>query len=337
MDKNKYKFEYKTKIFTGIRPTGSLTIANVLGAVHPLIQLQEDTGDRPLVFVADMHALTDNEPSEIRDNVANVVVDYLSLGLDPEKVDIFIQSEIRAQVLELTALLSREISIAELIRIPTLKEKLKDSKNPENANTFLAFYPIMMAADILLQRAQFVPVGEDQEAHIEMTRTLAKKFNKKYGNVLPLPQSQQVEQLRILSLDGNGKMSKSTPSTAIFLSDDEKIVKDKIKRATTAFEKEMPPVLESHFIVARGLATSDEHTAELDRILEQHLKGEKVMGDFKKVLTDIVNKYLANYRESRERVMDDHNLVSETLSRGIDLARENADETIQLVRESMEL
>lgn len=337
MEKNKYKFEYKTKIFTGIRPTGSLTIANVLGAVHPLIQLQEDTGARPLVFVADMHALTDNEPSEIRDNVANVVVDYLSLGLGPEKVDIFIQSEIRAQVLELTALLSREISIAELIRIPTLKEKLKDTQNPENANTFLAFYPIMMAADILLQRAQFVPVGEDQEPHIEMTRTLAKNFNKKYGNVLPLPQSQQVEQLRILSLDGNGKMSKSSPSTAIFLSDDEKTVTDKIKRATTAFEKEMPPVLESHFIVARGLATTDEHVAELDRILDEHMKGEKVMGDFKKVLTDIVNKYLANYRESRERVMDDHNLVSETLSRGIDLARENADETIHLVRESMGL
>lgn len=337
MEKNKYKFEYKTNIFTGIRPTGSLTIANVLGAVHPLIQLQEDTGARPLVFVADMHALTDNEPSEIRDNVANVVVDYLSLGLDPEKVDIFIQSEIRAQVLELTALLSREISIAELIRIPTLKEKLKDTQNPENANTFLAFYPIMMAADILLQRAQFVPVGEDQEPHIEMTRTLAKKFNKKYGNVLPLPQSQQVEQLRILSLDGNGKMSKSSPSTAIFLSDDEKTVTDKIKRATTAFEKEMPPVLESHFIVARGLATTDEHVAELDRILDEHMKGEKVMGDFKKVLTDIVNKYLTKYRKSRESVMDDHNLVSETLSRGIDLARENADETIHLVRESMGL
>ena len=177
------KIEYKTDIFTGIRSSGRLTIGNLMGAVHPILKCIEDekSKQKPLVFVADLHALTDGEPKETQDQVLNVIRTYMALGLDETKANIFIQSHIVKEVSEMSLYLSRLVTLAELMRVPTLKEKLKSGENEVNANLLLAMYPVMMASDILLQQSLRVPVGEDQTSHIEMAKYFARKFNKKYG------------------------------------------------------------------------------------------------------------------------------------------------------------
>ena len=220
--------EYKVEVFTGIRATGDLTVANYMGAVEPILGLQKKT--RPLIFVADLHAMTDKEPEVAKKFINEVVADYIALGIDPNKTDIYIQSDIMEQVTVLMVILARHISTAELMRIPTLKEKLKPNMGSESANALLLLYPVMMAADILLQRAENVPMGVDQLPHMEMTRELARRFNKKYGNVFPIPKALQVKSLNILSLRGHGKMSKSIPETAIFLTDDKKPWSIKLKK-----------------------------------------------------------------------------------------------------------
>ncbi len=335
MSKSNLTPDYRTKVFTGIRATGGLTIGNVLGAVIPVIDLAKSTGTKPLVFVADLHALTDHEPDVVRKNINEVITDYIALGLDPDKIDIFVQSNIKQYVLELTALLSRHITVAELLRVPTLKDKIKHGNNPETANTLLALYPIMMAADILLQRAEYVPVGDDQQPHIEITRLLAKRFNKRYGQVFPLPKPQEVKQLRIMSLNGNGKMSKSSPEGAIFLNDTEITMRDKIKRAQTAFGGEMPEVLSSHFEIARGVAKDQTVLNEIDSIYKKHMAGEKVMGDFKKLLADIVVEYILEYQKKKVALMKEKGLVEKILERGTALAEKNAKETMEVVYEIM--
>ena len=328
------KAEYKTEIFTGIRPTGVLTVANVLGAVNPLLELQSG-GMRPMVFVADMHGLTDHEPDVIKSYVNDVVIDYIALGLDPKKVDIFVQSDIENEVALFTLLLMRHITVSELIKVPTLKEKLKTGNRPETANSLLAAYPVMMAADILLQRSQYVPVGEDQQSHLEITRLIAKRFNKKYGEVLPLPKPQKVKPLRIMSLSGGGKMGKSNPSGAIFLTDSPKEVAKKIKRAETAFAKDMPNVLESHFQLATGLTDDEGVLEKVEQIRKAHMGGEKVMGDFKETLSSIVQDFLIEYQEKRRVVLADTDLIKNTLEEGAKKAKINAQETLGMVKEAM--
>lgn len=245
------KMLHKVEILTGIRPTGDLTIANYLGAVAPIIELQAQ-GLSPLVFVADLHAITDQEPAAVKQYIRGVVADYIALGIDPKKTKIYLQSDIAGEVTIFTVLLARLVSVAELLRVPTLKDKLKKNARPETANASLLLYPVMMAADILLNRAKKVAVGEDQLPHIEFTRLVARRFNKRYGKVFPIPEVLQIKPLRILSLKGEGKMSKTNPGGAIFLTDDLKTVANKIKSAETAFEGVMNEKLESLILIAKG-------------------------------------------------------------------------------------
>ncbi|MFC1755900.1 tryptophan--tRNA ligase [Patescibacteria group bacterium] len=326
--------EYKVDIFTGVRPTAELTVGNVLGAVYPLLELQS-SGMRPMVFVADMHGLTSHEPKEIREHVKNIVIDCITLGLDPEKVDIYIQSDIDIEVSLLTIYLMRHITVSELIKVPTLKDKIKEGHRAETANALLAAYPVMMASDILLQRSQFIPVGKDQKSHIEITRLIAKRFNSKYGPVFPLPKTQEVKLLKILSLDGKGKMSKSNPNGAIVLSDTPKEAEKKIKRAETAFAGEMNAVLESHFLIATELTKDVEKLKEVGRIRKAHMSGEKVMGDFKKILSEIVGDFLTDFQEKRKVVAADTEKIQKILDEGAKKARENGQETIRMVKEAL--
>jgi tryptophanyl-tRNA synthetase len=217
----------KIDIFTGIRPTGNISVANFLGAIAPIIEMQKSNLSIA-VFVADFHALTDNEPSVVKNNINEIVADYLALGINPKKTKIFLQSDIAGQIMTLTALLARHITVAELLRVPTLKEKIKNSEQPENANALLFFYPVLMAADILIQRAKNVPVGKDQLSHLEVSRKLAERFNKKYGDTFIVPEALQMKNINILSLKGEGKMSKSKPEGAIFLSDSKEVIAKKI-------------------------------------------------------------------------------------------------------------
>jgi len=322
--------KYKVEVLTGIRPTGDLTVANYLGAVVPVVELQAQ-GVSPVVFVADLHAITDNEPTTVRQYIHSVVADYIALGVDPKKAKIYLQSDIAGEVTTLTALLARHISVAELLRVPTLKDKLKANANPKTANALLLLYPVLMAADILLNRARKVPVGEDQLAHMEVTRLLARRFNKRYGEVFPVPEVLQVKSLRLLSLKGEGKMSKTNPRGAIFLTDDLKTVANKIKAAETAFEGIMNEKLESHILVAKGLAKTESEREEVDAIIKAHKSGKPVMGQFKQLLTRIVQNFLGEFQEKKAEIVRDPFYIPSVLKEGAKVARENAIETLEEV------
>lgn len=326
--------KYKVKYFTGLRPSSNLTVANYLGSVNNMLAIQND-GKNPFVFVADLHALTDKEPKLVKKFIPEIVADYIGLGLDPKKSTIFVQSDIAGEVTYLMALLSRLITSAELLRIPTIKEKLKANQKPENANALLMMYPVLMAADILLQRSEYVPVGQDQLAHLEVTRLLARRFNDKYGDVLPPPKVYEVKSLRILSLKGDGKMSKSSPEGAIFLTDDKATVTKKIKRAETAFEGEMSDKLESHILVAKSLTENEEDKEEIDDIIVRHMKKERVMGEFKNKFTEIVIEFLEKFQVRRESAVKDPDYIKNVLADGAKLAKANANETLNLINEKM--
>jgi len=323
--------DYKIDVLTGIRATGDLTVANYLGAVKPIVELQEQ-GLHPFVFVADLHAITDKEPTEVKPYIHAVVADYLALGIDPQKTTIYIQSDIAGEVLTLSAFLARLISVAELLRVPTLKDKLKKNARPETANTLLLFYPVMMAADILINRTRNVAVGEDQLPHIEVTRELARRFNKRYGEIFPMPQALTVKALRILSLKGEGKMSKTNPDGAIFLTDDATTVARKIKAAETAFEGVMNEKLESHILIAKGLAKTLSEREEVDAIIEAHKRGKPVMGQFKQLLTRIVQNFIEEFQTKRAEITRDPSYITSILKEGAKVARENASETLGEVR-----
>jgi len=326
---------YGVELLTGIRPTGDLTVANYLGAVAPIVELQSQ-GVSPVVFVADLHAITDNEPSTVRQYIHGVVADYIALGIDPRKAKIYLQSDIIGEVSTFTALLARHISVAELLRVPTLKDKLKNNARPETANALLLLYPVLMASDILLNRAKKVPVGEDQLAHMEVTRLLARRFNKRYGELFPIPQVLQVKSLRILSLRGEGKMSKTNPDGAIFLMDEMGTIANKIKVAETAFEGVMNDRLESHILIAKGLAETESERDEIDAIIQAHKSGKPVMGQFKQLLTHIVQNFLQEFQAKRIEIMRNPSYIPSILEEGAKVARENAIETLDEVRKVLQ-
>jgi tryptophanyl-tRNA synthetase len=301
-----------------------------LGAVDPLVQLQ-DSGANPLVFVADLHGLTDHEPEEIKQYSKSVVVDYLALGVDPERAKIFVQSEIRNELSLLTMYLLRHITVSELLRIPTLKDKLKSGSKPENANGLLAVYPVLMASDILIQRATTVPVGKDQLPHLEVTRNLAEKFNDKYGEVFPLPKSQEIPSIKIKSLSGSGKMSKSEPEGAIFLTDSREDIERKFKKAKTDFAGSMNEDLENLFIIAKGLTKIDSETQAIDELKESHMSGKNVMKDFKLLLINITTRFLENYQLKRAEILKKSGYIDDLLMEGSTFAKMNAGENLKII------
>jgi tryptophanyl-tRNA synthetase len=326
---------YKTDIFTGMRVTSDMHIGNLIGAVKPILDIidDEDLG-RPMLFVADMHSLTDREASETQPNVVSVLKDYIAAGLDPEKVDLFIQSQIADEISKMTMYLSRHVTVSQLLRIPTLKEKIRHGQNEMTAKALLALYPVLMASDIVLQGSEYVPVGKDQYPHLEMTCEIVRRFNKKYGDVLLEPKPLvQGDPVNILSLTGNGKkMSKTEPQGAVILSDDIDVSLKKIKRAKTAFAGEMNDDLESLKNIANYVAT-DEENDEFDDLIERHMQGEQVMGDFKKLLITSMERFLKDFQDKKSEIKDEY--VLELTEKGAEKARSNAKAVIKEVEEAM--
>ena len=267
--------------------------------------------------------------------IYEVVADYIALGVDPKITNIFIQSKIASQILTLTVLLARHISVAELLRVPTLKDKLKAGARPETANSLLLLYPVIMAADILLERAKKVPVGEDQLAHLEVARELARRFNARYGEVFPLPKAHQLKALRILSLKGAGKMSKSVPEGAIFLTDSPASAVRKIRKAQTAVEGVMSASLQSHIVLAHGLARAGTDVKKINELVKAHMQGKPVMKDFKELLAEIVTAFLENFQSARKQILTDPDFVPAVLEQGLKVARANAEQTLELVHQAL--
>lgn len=321
------------RIITGIRPTATLTVANLIGAAFPLLELQNIEKSEILVFVATMHGLTDHEVKEL--NVSEVVKDYIALGLDPKKVIIFDQKDIRKEVALLKMYLERHLTVARACRVPTLKDKLKNGQKPEEANVLLMNYPVMMAADIFLQDADIVPVGKDQYSHMELMRELADSVNEKYGNgktiLVRAETMNRGEPVNILSLNGEGKMSKSKPQGAIFLTDTPEVILKKMKQAETAIEGEMSDKLLSLITISKLLAPN--RIQEIDDFIICHMNGEKVMGGFKKMVAEIIISFTVSFQEKRAHITD--NEVREILTRGASVAQKNALDVILRVEKAI--
>ena len=331
------KVKPKVKILTGMRSSADLTIANVIGAIKPIIDLskKENLG-KPYIFVADMHALTDQEPSETQPRVMEVLRDYFSLGLTPDKFVVYVQSQLMKEISELDFYLSRLITIAELLRVPTLKDKIKHGNGVETANALLAMYPIMMASDILIQRSMAIPVGEDQVAHVEAAKYLARKFNKRYGEVFVVPNVLSTgEPVRLISLDGSGsKMSKTNERGAVVLRDPIDVSLNKVKKAKTAFAGESSSELETLEIIARFVAKGKD-LEKIEGVLKDHYDGKNVMGEFKNLLCSSLEEYLTDLKEKREKITDGY--ILENIQKAGDTARKNAQETLKDVRKAMSM
>jgi tryptophanyl-tRNA synthetase len=321
-------------VLTGIRPTSNLTIANYIGAIMPILEFQKQ-GMNPYVFVADLHALTDNEP-EILKYGDEILIDLLASAVDPTKTIIYKQSSISREIGILTLLLARHVSVAELLRLPTLKEKVK-SDNVDSANALLMMYPVMMTADILVQRSSIIPVGKDQASHIEIARKIARRFNKEVADIFPEPKAHLMDMVKILSLKDESKMSKSSPDGAIFLTDNPDIVTQKIKRAKTSIAGVMSESLESHVIIIKSICNDTEIITNVDNLIKDHLKGLNVMGDFKKIFTEVVINFLHDFQLRRKEIVVNKDKYLVQLEQSSNVAIFNARETMKMVFNALKL
>ncbi len=339
-------------ILTGDRPTGKLHLGHYVGSLRRRVQLQE-AGDyeKMFVFMADVQALTDNadNPEKIRQNIIEVALDYLAAGLDPEKCTIFIQSQI-AELAELTTYLMNLVTVSRVQRNPTVKTEIK-MRNFE-ANIPLGFfcYPVSQAADITLFKSTVVPVGEDQEPMIELTRELVRRFNQTYAPVLVEPNIMLPENTtarRLPGTDGKEKMSKSL-GNCIYLSDSADDVWQKVRSMYTDpnhLRVDDPGQVEGNAVFTYLDAFStDEDFVEfwpeyqnLDELKEHYRRGG--LGDMKckKFLNQVLNKFLAPMRERRHEFEQDIPEIYNILRRGTERARETAAQTMSEVREAMRI
>jgi tryptophanyl-tRNA synthetase len=326
------------RILTGDRPTGKLHLGHYVGTLANRVRLQDEY--EVFLVIADYHMLTTHNRRDhiaaAAENIREMVLDYLSVGIDPEKTTIYVQSQV-PQVCELQLIFSMLVTVARAQRIPTLKEVITAQKI-ENPSMGLLGYPILQAADILLVRADTVPVGKDQESHIELCREIARRFNNLYGDVFPEPDALIGEVPVLVGIDGQAKMSKSL-GNAIFLSDDEETVRKKVMsmytdpnriHATTPGRVEGNPVFIYHDVF-----NSDKE--EVEELKERYRTGRVGDVEVKKRLNRALNEFLAPIRERRARYAADPRIVEDLLKRGNARAEEEARTTLRLTREAMGL
>lgn len=324
----------KKRVLSGIRATGRLHLGNYLGAVKGMLELQDNPEYETFYMVADVHTITTPyNVEELRKNRREVILDYLAAGLDPEKSVIFQQSEV-SEHLELSFYLSSVVTVAKMQHLPTFKDKVK--QYPENVTMALLYYPVLMAADILAYKAQSVPVGIDQEPHLEVAREIARRFNQDYGTDFPEPKSFKTNGEYVPSISGDGtKMSKSVESSIITLMDDLDTLKQKIARIPTDEGKGteitggVKTIME--FV---GLFQGDEKRQEL----EQKYQNEGLRyGDIKNELAETIFEELKPIQEKRKEFENNPELVDRIISEGNEKARLVAKETVREVREKMGL
>lgn len=339
-------------ILTGDRPTGRLHLGHYVGSLRRRVELQnEGNYDKMFVFIADVQALTDNadNPEKVRQNIIEVALDYLSVGLDPNKVTLFIQSMI-PELTELTVYYMNLVTVSRLQRNPTVKTEIAMRNFETSIPVGFFTYPISQAADITFCKATTVPVGEDQEPMLEQCREIVRRFNATYGEVLVEPQIMLPDNkacLRLPGTDGNAKMSKSL-GNCIYLSDPAKEVEKKIKSAYTDPEHlrvEDPGHVEGNVVFTYLDAfASDDDFAEfwpeyknLYELKDHYRRGG--LGDMKckKFLTKVLNKQLEPIRIRRHEFEQDIPEVYNILKKGSEAAREVAAQTLHEVREAMKI
>lgn len=323
------------RIFSGVQPTGAIHIGNYLGAIKQWVELQEK--NECIFCIVDLHALTvPYRPKDFKKSIFEKVIAYLAAGVDPEKSIIFVQSQIKEHA-ELSWLLNTVTPVGELGRMTQYKEKAKKFK--KNVNAGLLNYPILMAADILLYQTDLVPVGEDQRQHVELARTIAKKFNQKFGQTFKVPEVKlQKSGARIMSLTNPlKKMSKSDgPETRINLFDEPEEIKEKIIKAVTDTGKSIKYNPEKKPGISNLLTIYSLFSGQAFKEIEKKFR-KKGYADFKKSLAELTINSLEPFRRKRKELLAREVYVEEILKQGAKRARVIAQSTMQEVREKMGL
>ncbi len=328
--------EKKIKVYSGMRATGSgrLHLGNYLGGAKGMLALQDEYD---CVFsVVDAHAVTTPyDPKMLREQVRNVILDYLSVGLDPEKCRIEIQSQI-PQHTELAYYLSSVYPLAPLEDLPTFKEK--KVQYPKNVTVALLNYPILMAADILLYKAELVPVGIDQEPHIEVAREIARKFNQLYGQTFPEPKRFKTMGEYVPSLLGSGKMSKTVEGSSIYLADDLDTIKKKLAKVTTdtgTTGGHIPKEggVNTLFILLALFNKNEMHK----KFKEDYEKGRIRYGDMKAFIAEVIYEQLAPIQQKRKYFEENPDMVDKIITDSREKCLSEASGTMLEVKEKMGL
>ncbi len=321
-------------VVSGIRSTGNLHLGNYYGALRNFVKMQHEHDC--FFFIADLHSLTTHpDPNILHGNVKGILAEYLAAGLDPETCSLFIQSDV-PEISELYLLLNMHAYIGELERTASFKDKVR--KQPENVNAGLLTYPTLMAADIMIHRATKVPVGKDQEQHLEMTRRFSRRFNTIYGvEYFPEPTGFNFGEaaIKVPGLDGSGKMGKSE-GNCVYLLDDEKTLRKKVMRAVTDEGPQTPnspksePV-ENLFTIMKIVSTPDT----VAYFEEKYNNCEIRYGDMKKQLAEDILKVTLPIRERILDIQNDTDYMRRVVVQGAEKARESAAKTLREVREIM--
>ena len=343
----------KKVVLSGIRATGNLHLGNYFGALSKFVKMQDDYDCR--YFVADLHALTTHpDPKMLHENVKDILAEYLAAGLDPEKNDIYVQSDI-PEIPEMYLLMNMHVGIGELMRTASFKDKARKAlginsdgdeiekeiignQTNQRVNAGLLTYPTLMAVDILIHKADFVPVGKDQEQHLELTRRFARRFNSFYGVDYfgePVNFNFTGEALKVPGLDGSGKMGKSE-GNCIYLIDDEKTLRKKVMRAVTDEGPKEPntPVsqpVENLFTLMNLVSEPDVVAHYRQAYADCSIR----YGDMKKQLAEDILKVTTPIRERYNDIRNDDAFIGRVVRQGAERARERASKTLAEVREIM--
>jgi len=330
----------KKRVISGDRPTGKLHLGHYVGSIQNRVNLQDKYDC--FFFIADLHTLTTKPEKEdimqIREHTREAVLDYLACGIDPEKTTIYLQSAV-TQVFELKLMLDMLITINRLHGLPSIKEMAKNAHMAEESIPFgLLGYPVLQAADILLPKAHIVPVGKDNEAHIELTRDIARKFNQYYGEVFPLPEVLLSEVANLVGTDNKGKMSKSA-GNVIYLSDDPKTVEKKVKSMYTdpnRVHANTPGQVENNPVFTY-LDVFCSEKDEVEDLKKRYRKGTVGDVEVKDKLAKALNLYLDPMRERRRRYESEKGFVEEIIYKGTLKMQKIAEGTLEEVRSAMGL
>jgi tryptophanyl-tRNA synthetase len=328
----------KPRILTGDRPTGRMHLGHYVGTLANRVKLQDQY--ECFFLVADLHMLTTRtELERLRQtgqNIRDVVLDNLSVGIDPERSTYLLQSLVPG-IAEMAVIFSMLTTVPRLQRVPTLKEIMQDLEI-EQPSAGLLVYPVLQAADILCVRANLVPVGKDQASHLEVTREIARRFNSLYGDVLPEPDTLIGEVPTLVGTDGQAKMSKSI-GNAIFLSDDPKTVEQKVRGMYTdpnRIRADIPGRVEGNPVFIYHDAFNP-NVDEVNDLKERYLQGKVGDVEVKKKLAAAINNFLEPIRERRAALERNPRIVEEVLSAGSERGQREATQTLELMKEAMGL
>jgi len=321
-------------VVSGIRSTGNLHLGNYFGAIKNFVKMQHE--NNAFFFIADYHSLTTHPvPESLQKNVRQVLIEYLASGIDPEVSTIYIQSDL-PEIAELYLLLAMNAYKGELERCTSFKEKIKNQS--ENINAGLLTYPVLMAADIIIHKTDKVPVGKDQEQHLEMTRTFARRFNRMYDvDYFPEPTAYNFGEslVKIPGLDGAGKMGKSEGSgNAVFLNDSPELILKKVMKAVSdggpqEMNQKKPEPIENLFKIMKAVSSEDTYS-HFD-----HLYNTCAIryGDFKKQLAEDIIIFNKPIREKIKSLQNDDDYLRKVVKEGKEKAHESSKKTISEVRE----